>query len=296
MANAKIQVTVPGLSSAGGLTLSLFTHPGAADAAAVASGLALTVDAADTDTYWTEVNAASLLSGIYRVKVLEGATDQGSGYVKITNTTNVHVVCESPNLADIDGTTAVIKWGAITDRTATVELPSTTIGAVTAIVSLAAGALSAIATAVWGYASRRLTMTAAQIAAAMAGDKIVIRRSTTFEWSVPGVGSLAGRTNLWLTIKTTQDDDDDDAIVQLEEGTGLVVLAGSSDVTAADGSLVVDDEDAGDFTFTIEDAATAELAARTQLYCDLKMKDASGTHIKFESRADVTNVVTQRRS
>lgn len=103
MATAIIKATIPGLAGFASLTMKLFAHPGTQDAAAAATGLSLTVDAVDTDTYWTTVDATNL-NGVYLAKILEGTTNRASGYVKITNTGNVHVLMGTPNLAAIDGT------------------------------------------------------------------------------------------------------------------------------------------------------------------------------------------------
>ena len=149
MANAVIKMTIPGMHTQNGMTLSLWTHPGSADVAAASSGASLVADSVNTDTYWTAVNATSL-SGVYLAEALLSGVAMGVGYVKVTNTTNTHVVVSSPWQANIDGTyvnadvaalagSAVqqsggyigIAWDKVGAPTSTVVLSDTTISTVT---------------------------------------------------------------------------------------------------------------------------------------------------------------------
>lgn len=121
-----------------------------------------------------------------------------------------------------------------------------------------AGAGSLTAAEVWAHTPRTLTQTAAQVAAALAGSVITAHRGDTLSVSLTGLGSIANRDKLWWTVKARDNDTDAEAVIQIEETAGLLRLNGAAG-TAGQGSLVVDDEDAGDVTITLAAAATAAL-------------------------------------
>jgi hypothetical protein len=103
MATATIKCTLPGLINFTGLQINLYEHPGVPQEEIIATA-PLTVDTEDASTYWTTIDATTL-SGIYRANIKEGDVERGAGYIKMTNTTAVHVVVSSPNIVNVDGTT-----------------------------------------------------------------------------------------------------------------------------------------------------------------------------------------------
>lgn len=134
---------------------------------------------------------------------------------------------------------------------------------------------------VWTYTPRTLTQSAAQVAEAVQGSTLVCLRGDTFVASLTGMGSLVGRDILWFTVKDSRSDTDAQAIIQIIEGTGLVRLNGAA-ATAADGSLVVDDETAGDVTITLAATATALLRVSKGLDYDIQMADGIVVTTKTE--------------
>lgn len=126
------------------------------------------------------------------------------------------------------------------------------------------------AAAVWGHDTRTLTQTAASLVAALTGDAIAIRRGDSFSVSWTGLGDLTGRTNLWVTLKSSVDEVDADSIVQCDENTGLLILNGASG-EAGNGALTVDDEGAGNITWTLEEVTTAALVPATGLRYDVQV-------------------------
>lgn len=103
MATAKIKIPLAGLQSQSGLTAKLFAHPGTQNASAAATISTITADTASVSTYWCTVDATSL-SGVYEVKVFySNGDDAGFGYVYLTNTTDVHIVQDSPAVASAVG-------------------------------------------------------------------------------------------------------------------------------------------------------------------------------------------------
>ncbi len=112
MATAKIKIPLAGLQSQSGLTAKLFAHPGTQNAAAAATINTITADTASVSTYWCTVDATSL-SGVYEVKVYySNGDDAGFGYVYLTNTTDVHIVQDSPAAAVAAATKVNAQLGA----------------------------------------------------------------------------------------------------------------------------------------------------------------------------------------
>lgn len=154
--------------------------------------------------------------------------------------------------------------------------------------------VAAIAAAVWSYAVRTLTQSAAQVAAAVQGSDLILLRGDTFVANLTGLGSLVGRDKLWFSIKDSRSDTDEEAIIQIVEGVGLVRLNGAA-ATATDGSLVVTDASLGDVTITIEATATQYLVPKKRRDYDIQMLDGIVVTTKTEGictiRADVTRDV-----
>lgn len=157
------------------------------------------------------------------------------------------------------------------------------------------------AAAVWANTPRTLTQTAAQVAAALVGEDLTIRRGDSFSATLTGLGSLPGRTYLWLTVKRHPEREaDTEACIQITEAGGLVTLNGADYATAAHGSLTVNaGEDA--VTIAIHGIVTAELSAGQQWHYDLQVLDADGDpytiaegHVDID--ADVTRATAEPES
>lgn len=119
-------------------------------------------------------------------------------------------------------------------------------------------AIAGIPAAAWAWTTRTLTMTPAQVQAAMSGDKLPVRRGDTFEWTFTALPGLAGRTSLYLTAKSDKSKPDSAAIIQVSEIAGLLVLNGQPVESGDSGgaSLQVLDEAAGTVKLTIQASAT----------------------------------------
>jgi hypothetical protein len=160
--------------------------------------------------------------------------------------------------------------------------------------ALATAAVTKIAAGIWAYASRTLTQTAAQITAILSGSTITAQRGDTLTATITTLGSLAGRTKLWFTVKESKADADSASIIQIEETVGLVYFNGAAG-TAGNGSLTVDDEAAGDITVVLAAADADDLEVRGALYYDVQMLSAAGvttlTSGTFSVEADVTRVI-----
>ncbi len=138
------------------------------------------------------------------------------------------------------------------------------------------GGLGDIGERVWDYTTRTLTQTAASVVASVTGSDLSIRRGDTFTATLTGLGSVASRSNLWFTLKDMNRDADSAAIVQIDENNGLLFINGKTAATTANGSITVDDEDAGDLTITIKPAETEDLLVATNLFYDIQMLTSAG--------------------
>lgn len=143
-----------------------------------------------------------------------------------------------------------------------------------------------IAAAVYALLSAR----SATVAAALTdGGEITIRRGDYWSEQLPAMGSIAGRTALWFTLKRyPRGQDDDQAIIQVTEAGGLVYLNGDDAEDSAYASITIDDEDAGTITLTLEADLTADLELVSGLIWDVQILNAAGKPITMATgTADV---------
>ncbi len=159
------------------------------------------------------------------------------------------------------------------------------------VIARPADVTAASAAAVWAYATRTLTQTAAQVAAALAGEDLTIHRGDSFSATLTGLAKLTGRTALFFTVKASPEREADAAAkIQIEETDGLTTLNGAPYATPAHGSLTVNGTSV---TIAIHGLATAELSVGQQWEYDLQVIDADGDPYtiaegKVTVNADVT--------
>jgi hypothetical protein len=160
--------------------------------------------------------------------------------------------------------------------------------------ALATDAVAEIASAVWAYITRTITLTGAQIAAILAGTAITIHRGDTASIALTALGNIAARTKLWFTVKSSSGDADADSIIQLEETGGLLYLNGAV-ATASAGSLTVTDPVTGAATVGLTAATTAALTVGSYRW-DVQMLTATGVTTlaegAFHVDADITLAVS----
>jgi hypothetical protein len=128
---------------------------------------------------------------------------------------------------------------------------------------------------VWSHTARTLTTPAASAASLDAGE-LAMRRGDTWTATLTGLGSLAGATNLWFTLKADGADADADAMAQIDMDTGLLRLNGSASVVGS-GTLTIDDEGDGDITVTLSAPATDLLTPGADYPYDVQLQTASRT-------------------
>lgn len=153
-----------------------------------------------------------------------------------------------------------------------------------------------IAEGCWTYTIRTLTAPAVASDPDESTDTITRRRGDTWTITITGLGSLADRTDVILTIKAGQAAEDSGARLQVSETGGLVILNADGDVTAADASITVDDAVAGDITIVVASSVTAELAAPSTWAYDVQVLAPTNDRTPAEGTFVVTADVTRATS
>lgn len=127
---------------------------------------------------------------------------------------------------------------------------------------------------VWAATTRTLTSTAAATTAAVTGSTLNLTIALSYAHTLSSVTIPATWTTIYFTIKSSQYDADSASILQIEENNpgaltdGLLYLNGAAG-TAAQASLTVN-QAGGTVAIWISHAATAQLAAASNLYYDIK--------------------------
>ena len=152
-----------------------------------------------------------------------------------------------------------------------------------------------IAGAIWSAASRTLTQSAEQVAAAVSGSSITITRGDTVTVSLTGLGSLAGRSKLYSAFKTNKGLADSQATMLIEETAGITVLNGATHTATTDVTLTVMDEVVGNITFVFKPPVSSLLPVEGGYY-DVQMVTAAGvvttvTGSTYQVSADVARVI-----
>lgn len=148
---------------------------------------------------------------------------------------------------------------------------------------------------IWSYTSRTLTQAADSLEEITSGSLIVRKRGDYWSISRTGVGSLAGRTACYFTVKESPGKTDAEALLKIEETAGLQVFDGDDDVTATDASLTIDDETLGNYTVVVKVVLTAEIDPDTYVF-DLQPVFANGPTTMEEGQFKVTSDITRATS
>jgi len=196
---------------------AFYTEDGALD-----TGLTVTADVAEVlrdgtatkivnDGACTEV----LSLGLYRYLLASGSVDAAAEYVAIFHTAD----------ADTDQKDIPAVWAI--DRAGTEKLEDVSDIAETTDLTSSSD--------VWTYGSRTLTQSATSVIAAVSGDSITQIRGDSWDFDIDDLTLDTNKQQ--FTIKKAHDDADGAALLMLDSATGLLILNGSTDVTASNGSL-----------------------------------------------------------
>lgn len=207
----------------------------------------------------------------------------------------------APSAADVNGNQVgflITAPGAIPAHLTLITTAADPTNSTTGGLANLDAAVSSIVAAVWAYATRRLTVTAAEQAAEEDDETLALTRGDTWTRQITGLGSLADADKVWLTVKHPSDLDDKDdeaALFQLTDADGLVRLNGEEG-TAADGSIDIDDPGTGDITATLQAAAAWELSPSKQLRYDVQKLVGSTVSTLRSGKFYVLSDVTRSRT
>ena len=118
----------------------------------------------------------------------------------------------------------------------------------------------ATAAAIWAYATRTLTQSAASVTAAVTGSTITVYQGTQWTFSLT-VGSLDNAEAIYFGVKEKATDPDDESILMILESVpggdsdGLQAFNKTTSVTAGDASLAITDSPTGAITITVSGSA-----------------------------------------
>lgn len=150
-------------------------------------------------------------------------------------------------------------------------------------------------TDIWTYATRTLTMTAAEAVAAISGSTLTILRGDTYELSLTDLGNISTRDKLWFTVKTSRSDHDHAALILIEETLELVYSNGGAPEAAGNGTITVTDQVAGDITIKIDEIETKKLSPQNNIYYDVQWRSAADdVHTLTSGTCHITADVTRR--
>jgi hypothetical protein len=151
---------------------------------------------------------------------------------------------------------------------------------------------------IWTYATRTLTQSAATTYTQVSGSTITLARGDTLSAAVTGLGSIANRSKLWFTVKGKKGDAADTAaFIQIEVTDGLLYINEAAAGTSANGSITVDDEDAGDITLTLKPVESAKLPVNSSYVYDIQVLTTAGVVTTLTSGVfKVTEDVTRATS
>ncbi len=126
---------------------------------------------------------------------------------------------------------------------------------------------------------------------------VSIHRGDSYSGSFSNLGDLSGRSKLWFTIKSSKDDADSAALVQIEEGSGLLYINSGAAGVSGNGVITVTDANNGDITVTLDEVETAKLSENSDLVYDIQLLTTGGTVTTLSAdSAAVTADVTKATS
>jgi hypothetical protein len=121
-----------------------------------------------------------------------------------------------------------------------------------------------------------VSVPASTAADALTPNSLTVHRGDTFVRQYTGLGDISDRTKLWVTIKRQKSQTDAQALFQFTEADGLLTFNGAAASSAGLASVVVDDEDEGDITITIDESLTAQLRECLGWHWDVQVRRSNG--------------------
>jgi len=171
--------------------------------------------------------------------------------------------------------------------------------AITAALTAGTAYLAAIAAAVWAYATRTLTQSAASVTAAVSGSALSITAYATYTATLTGLTIPADWLIVWLTAKLSDDDTDANSVFQLKASNPAAVLVdglaylNQAAGTLSGGSLTVS-QAAGTIAVALTSTTTAALTPQVLTY-DVKCSStvAGITQLTAPAACNISLAVTR---
>ena len=141
------------------------------------------------------------------------------------------------------------------------------------------------------------TGTTITIASPVSGSTITAQRGDTLSAALENIGSLLNHSKIYFTVKWDASDADSISLIQIEHTAGLTYINGAAAVTAANGTLTVDDEATGDVTIGLAAVEVAKLSPGQYSY-DIQIVRSAGVPVStltsgtFIVASDITRAVT----
>lgn len=158
--------------------------------------------------------------------------------------------------------------------------------------------ISAVVSSVWSYATRTLTQTVTTVGSSISGNLLTITRGDTLSASMTDLGALTGYVSIDFTVKERESDTDAQAILRVRlnaSGTddGLLRVNGAAASSSTDGSITIDDAPSGDITIAVAETVTDDLAPRQGLYYDIQLITATAVTTLATGTCNITADVTR---
>lgn len=150
---------------------------------------------------------------------------------------------------------------------------------------------------IWAYAPRTLTISSVKPRTVVEGDNFNIYKDTSILIPITGLGDISAYTNLWFTVKRSQDLEaaDDQSIIHMDMQTGLLYINKAA-ATAAYGSIMVGDAVNGnvDVSITKDGAALLPIYAKEQLRWEVKGISGTDVDILLQGSCYIQPAVTRK--
>ena len=162
---------------------------------------------------------------------------------------------------------------------------------------------AAAAAAVWAYATRTLTSSAAATIAAVMGSTLNVTRGVTYAATLSGLTIPATWTKIYLTVKNDDGDADSASVLQIVESNpaapatdgALYVEGAAAGAQRTNGELVVT-QAAGTVAINLADDLTVVLTRRAGLVYDLKCLKGDGSSVLLSGEATLNVLNTPTRT
>ena len=148
---------------------------------------------------------------------------------------------------------------------------------------------------IWEYSTRTLTSTPEQILEQTFGENVIVQRGDTLTWDFSGLGSLVGRTSLYITVKNNKNTEDSSSTIQASQSAGLLVLNGSTTgITAGWSVITILNESLGNIRWTLSAEATKLLSPVLESNYDIQISTSTSVRTLRSGTFTVNSDVTRR--